>query len=38
VPGSCEDSNETLVSINGREFLDQQSDYELLGKVPVSWS
>jgi len=27
VAGSCEQGNETLVSIKGREFLDQMGDY-----------
>jgi hypothetical protein len=33
--GSCEDSNEPLGSIKGRQFLDQLGDYQLLKKESV---
>jgi hypothetical protein len=38
VVGSCEDGNEHLVSMNCREFLDQQSDYWLLDRDSGLWS
>jgi hypothetical protein len=38
VTGSCEHGNEPSVSINGGEFLDYISDYQLLKKDSASWS
>jgi hypothetical protein len=34
--GSCELGNEALNFVEGREYLDQLSDYQLLKKVFVS--
>jgi hypothetical protein len=36
--GTCESGNEPSVSIKGRKFLDQLSDYQFLKKVFVPWS
>jgi hypothetical protein len=38
VVGSCEQNNEPLGSIKGREFLDYLSDYWLLEKDFDRWS
>jgi hypothetical protein len=36
--GSYEHDNELLGSINGKELLDQLSDYQLLIKISAPWS
>jgi hypothetical protein len=36
--GSCEDSNEPSDSINGREFVDSVSNYQLIKEDSASWS
>jgi hypothetical protein len=38
VVGSCEQNDESLVSTNGRECLDQLSDYQLIKKAFSVWS
>jgi hypothetical protein len=35
---SCEHSNKTFDSIKGLEFVNQQSDYELVRKDSASWN
>jgi hypothetical protein len=36
--GSCEHGNATSGSIEGGEFVNQLSDYQLLNKDPGPWS